>query len=275
MLDKLKYLVLLCGMSLVNKNLRHLRLQRGWTQKQLADALGVKQPVVGAYEEERAVPPLFTLVRITEVFSVSLDELVQTDLSTPASASEGDKKKAVKKAAKKEVLTITVDNNDKENIELVVQKAAAGYLAGYQDPEFVGELPKISMPVLPRNRTHRAFEIQGESMLPVLPGTIVFGEYVEKLDDVKNGKCYILVTKNDGIVFKRVFMFPQYPANLLLVSDNTKYNPYALPAEDVLELWQVSAFFSKDFPIENSNSASSLAERMALLVLSEQLKGKN
>ncbi len=249
-------------MSFVNKNLRHLRQQRGWTQKELADKLEVKQPVIGAYEEERAVPPLFTLTRIAELFTVSLDALVQSDLSKPAS---------VKKTAKKEVLAITVDSSDKENIELVVQKAAAGYLSGYQDAEFVEHLPKISMPVLPRNRTHRAFEIQGDSMLPVLPGTIVFGEYVESLDDLKNGKLYILVTKNEGIVFKRAFMFTQHAGNLLCVSDNQKYHPYVVAAEDVLELWQASAFFSKDFP-EKDTVYSPLTDKLALMYLSDKMK---
>jgi len=251
-------------MSFVNKNLRHLRQQQGWTQKELADKLGVKQPVIGAYEEERAVPPLFTLTRIAELFSESLDTLVQTDLSKPVS----NKKKI---APKKEVLAITVNESDKENIELVVQKAAAGYLAGYQDPEFVDELPKISMPMLPRNRTHRAFEIQGDSMLPVLPGTVVFGEYVENLSDLKNGKLYVLVTKNDGIVFKRAFMFAQHAGNLLCVSDNQKYHPYVLAAEDVLELWQASAFFSKDFP-EKDTVYSPLTNKLALMYLSDKMK---
>lgn len=230
-------------MSFVNKNLRYLRQQRGWTQKELADKLGVKQPVIGAYEEERAVPPLFTLTRIAELFSVSLDALVQTDLSKPSSAKMS--------SPKKEVLALTVDVSGKEHIELVVQKAAAGYLSGYQDPEFVGELPKISMPMLPQNRTHRAFEIQGDSMLPVLPGTIVFGEYVESVSDVKDGKLYILVTKNDGIVFKRLFVVKQHAGSILCVSDNQKYAPYVLAGADVLELWKASAFFSKDFPEPN------------------------
>lgn len=250
-------------MSFVNKNLRYLRLQRGWTQKDLAEKLDVKQPVIGAYEEERAVPPLFTLTRMAELFAVTLDALVQTDLSKPV---------AVKKnVPKKEVLAITVNASDTENIELVVQKAAAGYLTGFQDPEFIADLPKISMPLLPRNRTHRAFEIQGDSMLPILPGTIVFGEYVESIHDIKNGKCYMLVTKHDGIVFKRLFVFAQHAGNLLCVSDNQKYHPYILSAESVMEIWQASAFFSKDFP-EKDNVSSNITDKLALMYLEEKMK---
>lgn len=249
-------------MSFVNKNLRYLRQQRGWTQKELAEKLEVKQPVIGAYEEERAVPPLFTLTRIADVFSVSLDVLVQEDLSKPSPGK--------KPVPKKEVLAITVDRDERENIELVQQKAAAGYLTGYQDPEFVGELPKISMPILPRNRTHRAFEIQGDSMLPVQPGTVVFGEYVERLGDLKNGKLYVLVTKNDGIVFKRLFQFDQHVDKVLCVSDNARYNPYILEAVDVLEVWKATAFFSKDFP--NEEAFTPLTDKLALLYLSDRSK---
>jgi transcriptional regulator with XRE-family HTH domain len=252
-------------MAFIHKNLRFLRQQRGWTQKQLAEALHVKQPVVGAYEEERATPPLFTLMRIAEVFSISLDDLVQSDISTPAQQITQST------ITSKNSPVIAIDKSDKASIELVPQKAAAGYLAGYQDPEFVQELPKISMPVLPRNRVQRAFEIQGDSMLPVQPGTLVFGEYVEKLADIKNGKSYIVVTRNEGIVFKRVFRFTEYSGLLLMVSDNQLYNPYVLPAEELLELWQASAFFSKEFPAAGAG-VSPLAEHMALMIMKGQLK---
>ncbi len=250
-------------MSFVNKNLRYLRQQHGWTQKELADKLKVKQPVIGAYEEERSIPPLFTLLNIAELFSLSLDVLVQEDLSKPNA-----KKKIF---PKKEVLAITVDRNDQENIELVPQKAAAGYLAGYQDAEFVSELPKISMPVLPRNRTHRAFEIQGESMLPIQPGSIVFGEYVESLKDVKNGRPYVLVTKQDGIVFKRVFRFDEHKDSLLLVSDNREFAPYTIRASEVMELWFVVSFYTKTLP-EAGLQQPALVDQLALRVAQLQKK---
>lgn len=246
-------------MSFVNKNIRYLRQQREWTQKELADRLEVKQPVIGAYEEERAVPPLFTLTRIAELFSVSLDAIVLDDMSKPSSVKK-------KIAGKKEVLAITVDGNGKENIELVPQKAAAGYLSGYQDAEYVSELPKISMPVLPRNRTHRAFEIQGDSMLPIQPGSIVFGEYVESLKDIKNGKPYILVTQQDGIVFKRIFRFDEHQDSLLLVSDNRMFAPYSIKASDVMEIWQVVSFYSKSLP-EVVIQPVALVDQLALELL--------
>jgi len=255
-------------MAFINKNLKYLRAQQGMTQKQLAEKLGLKQAAIGAYEEERATPPLSSLLDITKIFNVNLDELVKHDLSRP-----DKERKSFTSARGKDVLAITVDSNNKENVELVTQKASAGYLSGYQDVEFVKELPKISMPVLPKNRTYRAFEIQGDSMLPIQPGAIIFGEYVENVAAIKNGKLYILVTKQDGIVFKRIFNFADDEAKLLLVSDNRLYQPYSVDTGEVLEVWYAKAFFSNQFPDpQSSNSVSVDHLAHTVLSLQEEIK---
>jgi transcriptional regulator with XRE-family HTH domain len=250
-------------MAIVNKNLKFLRVQQGLTQKQLAEKLGLKQAAIGAYEEERSTPPLASLLDIIRIFNVNLDDLVKHDLSR---ISEKDRKSMV--AGRKDVLAITVDSSNKENVELVSHKASAGYLSGYQDTEFVKDLPKISMPVLPKNKTYRAFEIQGDSMLPIQPGSIIFGEYVENVEAVRNGKLYILVTKQDGIVFKRVFNFTQDDGKLLLMSDNRQYEPYTVDANDILEIWMAKAFFSNQFP--DMQQPQSSTDHLAHTVLNLQ-----
>lgn len=257
-------------MAIVNRNLKFLRVQQGLTQKQLAEKLGLKQAAVGAYEEERATPPVTSLVEISKIFSVSLDHLINKDLSLLPQKEW--KSKTINRG--KEVLAITVDQHNKENVELVTQKASAGYLSGYQDPEFVKDLPKVSLPVLPKNKTYRAFEIQGDSMLPVQPGSIIFGEYVEDTNAIKNGKLYVLVTSHDGIVFKRVFNFADQENKLLLVSDNRLYEPFSVNAEDVLEIWAAKAFFSSQFP-EAESGPSSLVEQLAFQVFQLQAKNKS
>ena len=252
-------------MAMINKNLKFLRTQTGMTQKQLAEKLGLKQAAIGAYEEERSTPPLASLLDITKIFNVNLDALVRQDLSR---LSEKERKAATPTRGK-DILAITVDSNNKENVDLVSQKASAGYLAGYQDVEFVKDLPKISVPMLPRNRTYRAFEIQGDSMLPVQPGSVIFGEYMEDVAAIKNGKLYILVTKQDGIVFKRVFNFTAEEGKLLLVSDNRQYEPYSVDAAEVLEIWQAKAFFTNQFPDPQTTNAVS-TEHLAHTVLQLQ-----
>jgi transcriptional regulator with XRE-family HTH domain len=254
-------------METVNRNLRFLRQKQGLTQREFAERLHLKQATLGSYEEGRATPPLSCLTDVSRIFKVSLDNLISADL-----AALPEKSWRVSGKPRKEVLAITVDVQNKENVELVTQKASAGYLSGFQDPEFVKDLPKISMPVLPRNKTYRAFEIRGDSMLPVQPGSIIFAEYIEDLSAVKNGKLYILVTRNDGIVFKRVFNFAGEEHKLLLVSDNRLYEPYGVDLADILEVWAAKAFFSNQFPDVEGASASPLVEQLALQVL--QLQGK-
>lgn len=253
-------------MAMINKNLKFLRAQQGLTQKQLAEKLGLKQAAIGAYEEERSTPPLASLLDLTRIFNVNLDDLVRQDLSR---VSEKDRRSGSSAPRSKDVLAITVDSHNRENVELVTQKASAGYMSGYQDVEFVKDLPKISMPVLPRNKTYRAFEIQGDSMLPVQPGSIIFGEYQEDAASVKNGRLYVVVTRQDGIVFKRIFNFAEDTAKLLLVSDNRQYPPYTVDVSDILEIWFAKAFFSNQFP-EPQQNGTSPADQLALTVVQLQ-----
>jgi transcriptional regulator with XRE-family HTH domain len=257
-------------MAIIDKNLKFLRGQQGLTQRQLAEKLGLKQAAIGAYEEERATPPLACLLDIARIFNVTLDNLVNRDLSTLPPKEW----KSKPQNRGKEVLAITVDRENRENIELVLQKASAGYLSGYQDPEFVKDLPKISLPTLPKNRTHRAFEIQGDSMLPIQPGSIIFGEYVENASSIKNGKLYILVTRQDGIVFKRVFNFADQEGKFLLVSDNRQYAPFAVDGNDILEIWAAKGFYSNQFP-EGETGSQSLVDQLAFQLFQMQQKRKS
>jgi transcriptional regulator with XRE-family HTH domain len=252
-------------MDIVNRNLKFIRGKEGLTQREFAEQLGIKQATLGAYEEDRATPPLNCLVDVSRLFKVSLDNLINADLSKLP-----EKTWRLSGKGRREVLAITVDIHNKENVELVTQRASAGYLSGYQDPEFVKDLPKISLPVLPRNKTYRAFEIQGDSMLPVLPGSIIFAEYCEDVSAIKNSKLYILVTRNDGIVFKRVFNFAGQEKKLLLVSDNRLYEPYGVELDDILEIWAAKAFFSHQFPDTDASPSSPLLEQLALQVLQLQ-----
>jgi transcriptional regulator with XRE-family HTH domain len=253
----------------ISKNLKFLRTENDLTQKQLAEKLGLKQAAIGAYEEERATPPLSCLLDMARIFKVNLDVLVNHDISRMPRTEW----KTRQFSRGKDILAISVDRENKENVELVTQKASAGYIAGYQDTEFIRELPKISLPVLSKNTTYRAFEIQGESMLPIQSGTLVFGEFVEKLSSVKNGKQYILVLK-DGIVFKRVFNFLEEEEKLLLVSDNRLYEPYTIDASDVSEVWRAHGYFTTKFP-DYDVQAPALVEQLAVqLFQAQQAKQK-
>jgi transcriptional regulator with XRE-family HTH domain len=252
-------------MSLISDNIKYLRKKLGLTQEQFADRIGIKRSLVGAYEEGRADPRITNLINMADIFGTSVDILINKDVSR---MNESELNVSKYKRGK-EVLAITVDNDQKENIELVPQKAAAGYLNGYADREFIQELPKFKLPMLPSNVTYRAFEITGDSMLPILPGTIIIGEYVDDVRDIKNGKTYVLVTKSEGIVYKRVFNYISDNGKLFLVSDNRNYTPYQLDIEEVLEVWSSKAYISVQFPDANSTHEVS-TEQLASIVLDLQ-----
>ncbi len=243
-------------MTLLRDNIRLLRKNKSWTQQDLADQTGLKRSLIGAYEEGRAEPSVEKLIGFSEVFSVSVDDLVGLDLSEQEPGSTRFK-----------VLSITVDSEDKENIELVPQRAAAGYLNGYADPEYIKELPRFHLPFLPENATYRAFEISGDSMLPIVPGTVIIGQYIESMSEISNGKTYILITKKDGIVFKRLFNYIEEKSKLYLVSDNKLYSPYEIEPEEVLEIWSAKAYISVEFPDPPSERPDVSVEQLASVVM--------
>ena len=137
----------------INENIRFLRKQKGLTQEQFAEKVGINRSVVGAYEEGRASPPLETLLKMAELFQITADDFISKNLSKGEEASPIG---AGGNSPKFKVLSITVDKDDNENIELVPQKASAGYLNGFADPEYIEELPRFQLPVLPKNATYRA-----------------------------------------------------------------------------------------------------------------------
>ncbi len=252
-------------MSRISENIKFLRKKLGLTQEQFSERLGIKRSLLGAYEEARADPRISNLIKMAELFGTSVDILINKDVMklSDAELQVSEFKRG------KEVLAITLDQEGRENIELVPQKAAAGYLNGYSDAEYIKELPKFKLPVLPTNATYRAFEITGDSMLPLLPGTIIIGEFVDDIRDIKNGKTYVLVTQSEGIVYKRVFNYIKDTGKLFLVSDNRQYAPYQIDADDVLEIWSSKAYLSLQFPDANESKEVS-TEQLASIVLDLQ-----
>ncbi len=219
-------------MSQAGQNLKYLRKLRGWTQEEFAVKLGIKRSLIGAYEEERADPRLEVLEIVGDIFKLSLDELLLKDLSNTDNSFL---------AKRRQQKMMTADRNV---IHFVPVKAAAGYLAGYADSEFIDELNTFTLPML-AGGNYRAFEIIGDSMMPTPSGSIIVGEKIDNTEDVKNDQAYILVSRNEGIVYKRIVKNNRAKNKLTLVSDNPQYQPYQVNAEDVVELWLAQMVISK------------------------------
>ncbi len=224
-------LIKLVVMAVSNQNLKYLRKLRGWTQEEFANKLRIKRSLLGAYEEERADPRIDVLEVVCDMFKLTLDDILRKDLSD----NKGNylaKRRAMKLA------------QGRPDIPFVPIKAAAGYLAGFEDPEFIDELNTFTLPML-TGGNYRAFEIVGDSMLPTPSGSVIVGEKLENLDDVKNNIACIVVSRNEGIVYKRVQKNGRQKNKLTLVSDNPIFHPYTVNAEEVLEMWQAQVVISR------------------------------
>ena len=93
-----------------------------------------------------------------------------------------------------------------------------------------------------------SYQYQFDSMLPIQPGSIIVGEYVDDWKQMKNNDTYIIVSKNEGIVYKRVMNRLKEQKSLLLKSDNKSYEPYPISLDDIMEVWKAKAFISTSFP---------------------------
>lgn len=260
-------------MEILASNIRLLRKRRRLSQEELASAIGITRSAINSYENKLADPPLQIVLRLAEFFKISIDRLVRQDLSKlrESELSEIDRGMDMEMLGRKlRILTTAVDLRNDTLTELVPEKAKAGYTTGYSDPEFIKELPVLQLPFLSKNRKYRAFTISGDSMPPVCNGDIVIGEYVDDWLNAKSNVPYILVTRNEGIVFKIVKNLLAESGTFLLISTNVVYKPYSIPVDEVLEIWKFRYYISSEL-ISDDPTKESIAK--SLRNIQEDLSG--
>ena len=152
------------------------------------------------------------------------------------------------RGGKLRVLASTVDQENRENIELVPVKAQAGYTNGFSDPEYISELQVFQMPFLSKDRKYRTFQLQGDSMLPIPEKAWVTGEYVQDWFSIKTGQACVVLTISDGIVFKIIENRFREEGRIILYSLNPLYEPYGLQATEIREIWRFVNFISHEIP---------------------------
>ena len=151
---------------------------------------------------------------------------------------------------------VTVDFEGNDNIVMVPVKARAGYLLGYGDVEYMSELPTYSIPKL-QNGTFRAFEVDGHSMIPtVTHGDIVFAEWCERFDDIIDDSVYVIITKTDGIVIKRllnrILQYGFIVAKSDSITNKLQYPNLNIQPSDIIELWCAKMHLGADFSTPHS-----------------------
>ncbi|MCF8390463.1 MAG: LexA family transcriptional regulator [Bacteroidales bacterium] len=234
-----------------NSNMKILRKRRGKTQDELAFALDMKRSTLSGYENKVAEPGLEILLKFSDYFGIAIDTLLKVDMSLLGESQiyqlEHGQDVFIS-GSKLRVLATTVNNENKENIEMVNEKAKAGYTNGFSDPEFISELPVFNLPFLSGNKKYRTFQLNGDSMLPIPDKSWVTGEFVQDWREVKSGDACVILTLNEGIVFKIIENKIAEEGKLTLFSLNPIYEPFDVEVRDIREIWRFTHYISSDIP---------------------------
>lgn len=223
------------------ENLKLLRKIEGLSQRQVADIIKVSRVNLSKYESGTHHPSLEVLIRVSRHYKILIDSLLTVRLTE-------DKLKEAREslATGNLIVPIQVDSNGDNLIEIIPENASAGYVGSYSDPEYVETLDYISIPML--NGKCRAFPINGDSMYPVPDGAYVISRQITEMDSIKMNSRYIVVTRDQGILFKRLGNVSG--ESLILKSDNTLYDDIEMSKAEILELWEFVATLN----IEPSNA---------------------
>ncbi len=242
------------AMNNFSNNIKLLRKRKGRTQDDVAHALNMIRSTLSGYENEVAKPSVEVLTAFSDYFNVAIDTLIKVELSSLPESQLSQLERGYDvffKGSKLRVLASTIGTDNEENIELVPEKAKAGYTSGFSDPEYIKVLPTFRLPFLSKEKKYRSFQISGDSMLPIPDGAYITGEYIQNWNNIKTGKPYIILTMDDGIVFKLVENRIHEEGILRLVSLNPLYAPYEIPANQVREVWSFVNFISGEMPKAN------------------------
>lgn len=246
-------------------NLKHLRNRDKLSQQELADILEISRGKLNSYENEIATnPPVDLLINTANHFKINIDALLRKNLAKVSETSLRFLNQEYIEGKSLRVLATTVNSNNIENIELVPIKAKAGYANGYHDPEFISTLPAFQLPFLSQNKKYRAFQIDGDSMLPIKHGTYIIAEYVTDWLNLKSNQACIIITESEGVVFKIVHNQIKKDQTLQLQSLNPLFKTYSIPIQQVKEVWQFINYMSADMPMPQTSTDQILDRIIAI-----------
>ena len=113
---------------------------------------------------------------------------------------------------------------------------------------FISDLQVFQHPFLSEEKKYRTFQLHGDSMLPIPEKAWVTGEYLQDWSTLKTGEACVVLTVNDGIVFKIAENKIGDEGKLVLYSLNPMYEPYQIPVGEIREIWRFVHFISHEIP---------------------------
>ena len=236
-----------------NSNIKFLRKRKKRTQDDVAQILNMKRSTLSGYENKVAKPNIESLIAFSDYFNISIDTLIRVNLEELSESQLTEVENGYDvyiRGGKIRVLATTIDSENNENIELVPEKAKAGYQRGFADPEYIGDLPVFQLPFLSKDRKYRTFQISGDSMLPIPDKSWITGDFLLDWNYIETGKAHIILTIDDGIVFKIIEEFDKGNGIFTLKSLNPIYEPYQIHINEIKEIWRFIHYICSEMPDE-------------------------
>ncbi|MDN5211296.1 helix-turn-helix transcriptional regulator [Fulvivirgaceae bacterium BMA12] len=231
-------------MSYIGKNIKKIRTVKKLSQASFAELFNLARPSVGAYEEGRAEPKIETIVQIAHYFGLSIDLLLNKELT-------------VNDLYKFDIIVGDADGGARPDLEkktnampeggisLVLVDKYLEYIVNYQNKDFISRLEKIYLPIS-RKEKSRAFQLNGSEMEynhnGLHHGDILLGYQIETLTarNIRKGKVFVVVTK-DNIITRRITDISE---QIEFSADDPNYSTIYLNTDEILELWQVYGVYS-------------------------------
>lgn len=285
-------------MSTVSENIKYLRKLKGYTQEQFAERIGIKRSLVGAYEEARANPKEIYLDSMAEVLGVEVEHLLHENLK------EKGRKLGAGMILKLNPSLPEAEPKSERSMENQVMESATdledGAITGAQMDLFGSAVRVVEEPLeqkmeavsVPARSTSSAKGWKEESqavsntdflkliegllstqegyrlfMQPddiPLNGTSVVGKRLHGVESVLNDHLYIIVTRDDQVLFRRAFNQLAIKGTLILSSDFPEKPTIELKADMIKEVYQYLGSFQTSPP-------SAVAPVQKLKLLTEEM----
>lgn len=260
-------------MPLVNENIKVLRKRMGMTQEKFAEVLGIKRSLIGAYEENRAVPPAENLNKISRVFGITLDQLInysyerEFNKRPEASTFNSDIKEEVPFPIEKRTafqytnreipsvqpslfepvkpVSVTAFPAKEMGIKYINANLFEKYLNEESFEQFAENLPSISLPFFTQENL-RAFDAPVDFPLE---NCILIAEKVTDFNQIVEGENHLLISRSSGFKYRRLYNQIHIKGVLLTSSDKANTQSQEIKASEIKEIWKPISYISKAMPL--------------------------
>tara|TARA_R110002153_G_scaffold181878_4_gene335229 strand:- start:589 stop:1230 length:642 start_codon:yes stop_codon:yes gene_type:complete len=203
-------------------DIKSFRKKHKLTQEKFSQLLGITKRSVANYEKGLKIPQ----ARIDFIKSIMMS--YEDSLNTPE-----------------------ITESATMQIPLVNQYAHAGYLNGFGDQEWVGDLPKIPWILEDNPENFLSFEVRGDSMDDASSESLIEGDLMlckNLPQDYWSTKLlihkwdFVIVHKEQGVLVKRISEHNTKTGDLTLHSLNAHYEDVIINIKDVAKLFTIKDY---------------------------------